>query len=154
MFSWLRSLIRAAAIVELHSSRIRVRDIAGRTEFEFEPLLSIDGAQRIVSMGRPIPASAVKTYAPFKNAAAVAEEPRIAELILAFAYARLGSVKWLKPAPRVVFSISDDHANGAKLISDGALVQLSKSAGARTTVIHRGAALSDSQAIRMLDATA
>src|SRR5688572_31236358 len=122
MFSWLRSLISAAAIVELHSSSIRVRDVAGRTAFEFEPLLSIDGSQRVVSVGRPIPASAVKTYAPFADAEAVAEEPRIAELILAFAYSKLGSVKWLKPAPQIVLSISDDHTNGARLITDGVLV--------------------------------
>ena len=152
MFSWLRSLVSAVAIVELHSSRIRVRDVSGRAAFEFEPLLNIDGSQRVVSMGRPIPASAVKTYAPFTNAETVAEEPRVAELILAFAYSRLGSVKWLKPAPRIVLSISDDHANGAKLISDGVLVQLSNSAGARKTVIHRGQAVSDSEAIRLLDA--
>jgi hypothetical protein len=121
--------------------------------FEFEPILSIDGAQRVVSVGRPIPASAVKTYAPFASPAALAEEPRIAQLILQFAYSKLGSVAWLKPAPRVVLSIHDDNANGVKPVNDTTLVDLSTSAGARTTVIHRGRAVSDAEALRMLDAT-
>jgi hypothetical protein len=152
MFTWLRSLISAAAVVELHSSRIRVRDISNGTMFELEPILSIDGAQRVVSVGRPIPASAVKTYAPFANLAALTEEPRIAQLILIFAYSKLGSVAWLKPAPRIVLSIVGGNSTGIQLMDDKALVDLSTSAGARATVIHRGRAVSDNEALRMLDA--
>jgi acetyl esterase/lipase len=152
MFTRLRSFISAAAVVELHSSRIRVRDISTRTMFEFEPILSIDGSQRVVAVGRPIPATAVKTYAPFASPLALSEEPRIAQLILAFAYSRLGSVPWLKPAPRIVLFIGGDYANGVQRMNDKTLVELSTSAGARTTVIHRGGPVSDVEAIGMLDA--
>lgn len=152
MFAWFRSLISAAAVVELHSSRIRVRDVSNRIGFEFEPLLSIDADQRVVSVGRPIPASAVKTYSPFANPAAFSEDLRIAQLILAFAYSKLGASAWLKPAPRVVLTIAADDANGARRLSDDDLVKLSSSAGARATVIHRGRIISDAEALKLLDA--
>ena len=152
MFVWLRSLISAAAIVELHSSRIRVRDVSNRKEFEFEPLLSVDADQRVVSVGRPIPASAVKSYSPFENSAAFADNPRIARLILTFAYSKLGASAWLKPAPRILLTVAADDANGAGRLSDDVLVELSASAGARTTVIHRGRAISDREALKLLDA--
>ena len=152
MFAGLRSLISAAAVVELHSSRIHVRDVSNRTDFDFEPLLSIDADQRVVSVGRPIPASAVKTYSPFTSPAAFAEDPRIAQLILAFAYSKLGASAWLKPAPRIVLAIDADDANGVRPLSDDVLVELSASAGARATVIHRGRAISDVQALKLLDA--
>ena len=152
VFTWLRSVISASAVVELHSSRIRVRDISNHKTFEFEPLLSIDATQRVVSVGRPIPASAVTTYAPFAGPAALADDPRIAQLILAFAYSKLGLSAWLKPAPRIVVTVSTDDANGAKHLSSEALVELSASAGARTTVIHRGSAISDAEALKLLDA--
>ena len=152
MFTWLRSLISAAAVVELHSSRIRVRNLSNRKSLEFEPLLSIDSTQRVVSVGRPIPASAVRTYAPFANPAALADDERIAQLILAFAYSKLGVSAWLKPAPRIVVTVGTDDANGATRLSDRALVDLSASAGARTTVIHRGSAISDEEALKLLDA--
>lgn len=152
MFTWLRSLISAAAVVELHSNRIRVRNISNRQSFEFEPLLSIDADQRIVSVGRPIPASAVRTYSPFANPVALADEPRIAQLILAFAYSKLGVRAWLNPAPRIMMTVSTDDANGAKHLSNEILVELSASAGARTTVIHRGSAISDAEAQKLLDA--
>jgi hypothetical protein len=152
MFAWLRSLVSAAAIIELHSSCILVRDISGGATFEFEPILSIDGSQRVVSVGRPIPASAVRTFAPFANPSSLAKELHIAKLILAFAYSKLGSVAWLKPAPRIVLLIKGDSASGAQLIADDALAQLSTSAGARTTVIYRGRPLSNDEALRLLDA--
>ena len=60
MFAWLRSLISADAVVELHSSHMCVRDVSNRMDFEFEPLLSVDSDQRVVSVGHPIPASAVR----------------------------------------------------------------------------------------------
>jgi hypothetical protein len=151
MFAWLRSLISAAVVVELHSARIRIRDVSGGATFEFEPVLSIDAAQRVVSVGRPISSSAVKTHAPFENPVAFAEDPRIAELILAYAYSKLGAVAWIKPAPRVVLLISNDHENGAQLLNDKTLVDLSASAGARTTLICRGTTLTDVEARRMLD---
>jgi hypothetical protein len=153
MFTWLRSLISAAAVVELHGSRFRVRDLSGKTRFEFEPILSIDGAQRVVSIGRPIPASAVKTYSPFSGPSALAEDWRIAELILAYAYSKLGSVSWLRPAPRIVLSVMQEPLNGMSGVDDETLVKLSTSAGARKTVVHRGKPVSDLEAIGLLDAT-
>ncbi|MBQ0933275.1 hypothetical protein [Ideonella alba] len=130
-----------------------MRDVSNGREFEFEPLLSIDADQRVVSVGRPIDASAVKTYSPFANPAAFAGDRRIAELILAFAYSKLGASAWLKPAPRIVLAVVADDANGARLLSDDALVELSASAGARATVIHRGGSISDVEALKLLDAT-
>jgi hypothetical protein len=152
MFGWLRSLVSASAIVELHSSRLHVRDISGKKQFQFEPTLSIDGTQRVVAIGRPIPASAVTTYAPFEGRASMAADPQIARLILAFAYSKLSPLEWLKSAPRIVLLIKRDAANGAQALDDNTLIELSKSAGARITVIHRGSSLSDDEAEKMLDA--
>jgi hypothetical protein len=152
MFIWLRSLVSASAIVELHTSLLRVRDISGQKQFEFESTLSIDGAQRVVAIGRPIPATAVRTYAPFESKAALAADSQVARLILSFAYSKLGQVKWLNPAPRIVLHIGQDSENGAQEIDDRTLIDLSKSAGARITVIHRGGRLTDGEAERILDA--
>jgi hypothetical protein len=152
VFAWLRSLISAAAVVELHSSRIRVRDVSNQKDFEFEPLLSIDADRRVVSVGRPIPPSAVKTYSPFASPVAFTNDTRIAQLILAFAYSKLGASAWLKPAPRIVLRVVADDANGARTLSDDVLADLSASAGARATVIHRGRAISDVEALELLDA--
>lgn len=152
MFAWLRSLITSAAVVELHSSRILVRDVSNRQTFEFEPLLSIDTDKRVVSVGRPIPASAVKTYSPFASPTAFADDPRIAQLILSYAYSKLGASTWFKPAPRIVLAIVGDETNEVRRLSDEALAELSASAGARATIIHRGRAISDSEALELLDA--
>jgi hypothetical protein len=103
-------------------------------------------------VGRPISASAVKTIAPFASAESLAKESRIASLILQFAYSKLGSVAWLKPAPRIVISVSGEASNGVRHAGDDVLIELSASAGARTTVIHRGKPITDVEALRMLDA--
>jgi hypothetical protein len=152
MFVYLRSLVSAAAVVELHSRRIRVRDLSGLSSFEFEPLLSVDGLQCVASIGRPIAASAVKTYAPFATPSALAQDRRVAELLLQYAYSKLGSVAWLKPAPKVVLCVPGDAANEIRHIDDETLLQLSAIAGARVTVLHRGSALSAPEAQRLLQA--
>jgi hypothetical protein len=103
-------------------------------------------------VGRPIPAAAVKTYSPFASPAAFDDDRRIAQLIMAFAYSKLGASAWLKPAPRIVLTVVADDANGARRLSDDVLIELSASAGARATVIHRGRAISDVEALKLLDA--
>jgi hypothetical protein len=50
-----------------------------------------------------------------------------------------------------VLAVSSDASNGARLIGDAALVAASAAAGARTTVIHRGKALQDADALALLD---
>jgi hypothetical protein len=151
MFAWLRSLISSAAVIELHSKRLRVRDLSHRKEFDFEPILSVDAGQRVVAIGRPIPASSVMTYSPFSAHDALVREQKFAQLILAFAYSRLGSSSWLKPAPRIVISLVNEPGNGAFKIEDAALVSCSSAAGARKTVVHRGKALTDGDALQLLD---
>ena len=152
MFAWFRSLVSSNAVVELHSRRIRVHDFSTVSTFEFEPLLSVDGSQRVVSIGRPIAASAVKTYSPFAKPSALEQDRRIAELLLQYAYSKLGSIAWLKPAPNIVLFVPGDPANEIRLINDEALVQLSAMAGARVTVVHRGSPVSAAEAQRLLHA--
>ena len=151
MFTWLRSLESATAIVELHSDRIRVRDVSGDVTFEFEPLLSIDASQQVLSIGQPLHADAVKTYAPFASRAALLQDWRIAQLILQYAYSKLGSIAWPKPAPRIVLCVNGELAEEARRLDDETLVKLSAAAGARVTVVHRGRPLSDVEAQRLLD---
>jgi hypothetical protein len=152
MFVWLRSLVCTNAVVELHSRRIRVHALSTASTFEFEPLLSVDGSPCVVSIGRPIAASAVKTYAPFANQSALEQDRRMAELLLQYAYSKLGSVAWLKPAPKIVLLVPGDPANEIRLIDDEALIQVSAMAGARITVVHRGSSVSPEEAQRLLDA--
>jgi hypothetical protein len=152
MFLWLRSLLSAECVVQLHSRRIRVRDISAGKTFDFEPVLGIDAAQCVVAIGRPIPASAVNTYEPFASPAALARDRRIAELILQYAYSRLGTSAWLKPAPKVVLHVVPEPDNAIRTIDDEALKELSRSAGARLTVVHRGKSISDDVARRELRA--
>src|SRR5687768_11438118 len=119
MFLWLRSLLSAECVVQLHSSRIRVRDLSPGTTFELEPVLAIDGEQCVVAVGRPIPASAVKTYDPFASPAALARDRRIAELILQYVYSRLGtSAAWLKPAPKVLLHVTPEPDNAMRHVDD------------------------------------
>jgi hypothetical protein len=152
MFSWIRSLVSAAAIVELHSRHIQVRDISHGRTFGFEPLLGVDGDQRVVSIGRPISVLAVKTYAPFVDPAAFAENRRIAVLLFQYVYSQLGAVGWLKPSPRILLRVDNDPSSAARLLNDESLVDLSQAAGARLTVVHRGGRLSDSDVVSRLDA--
>jgi hypothetical protein len=83
----------------LHSNRLRVRDLTNQRQFDLEPVLSIGGDQTVVAVGRPIPASAVKTYAPFASPEALAADTRIAELILMFVYSKLGPSKFVSLHP-------------------------------------------------------
>jgi len=152
MFLWLRSLLSAECVVQLHSSRIRVRDLSAGTTFELEPVLAIDGAQRVVAVGRPIPASAVKTYDPFASPAALERDRRIAELILQYVYSRLGTSAWLKPAPKVLLHVTPEPDNAMRRVDDAVLEELSSRAGARITVIHRGQSITNDDALRMLRA--
>jgi hypothetical protein len=152
VFTWLRSLFSASAIIELDSRRIGVRDLSGDTRFEFEPLLSLDASSKVVSIGRPIPASAVKTHAPLSNWAASDEQRLITELLLQYAFSKLSAISWVKPAPKIVLVVPDDTANAARRLDDATLEDLAAGAGARVTVIRRGAPVSLEEARRLLDA--
>jgi hypothetical protein len=152
MFTWLRSLASADCIFELHSTRFRLRDMSGTIVLEFEPVLAIDGETRVVSIGRPVNPVAVKVFTPFDSPAGVAEHRRIAELLLQYAYSKLSGIAWLKPSPSVVMHIPTDSRNLAQQIDDKTLALLSMTAGARRTVVYRGASLSGAEARRLLSA--
>lgn len=150
MFRLLRSLGTKDCILELHSESFRVRDLAGTPLFDFKPVLAVDDEDRVASIGLPIAASAVKTYAPFESPSALAQDRRIAELLIQFTYSKLAVVSWLRPAPAVVLHVPGDRENRARLIDDKTLVLLSTTAGARKTVVFRGSTLSASEARRRL----
>ena len=146
MLSLLRSLFTSECIVELRSDRLRVRDLVAGKEFEFAPVLSIDGERRVVSIGNATDARAVKTYAPFASAAALDADPRIAQLLLQYAYSKLGRWSWLRPAPRVLLHAPKDGPGAISGVSDATLHDLSQRAGALRTIVHRGAGLSSHEA--------
>ncbi len=147
MFTWLRSLVSPACIVEVSGKRIRVRDLGSGQEHIFDPILAIDSSQRVVSIGRPVSPAAVETFEPFMSRAAMAKDQRIAELLLQYAYSKVGANRWLKPAPRVVMVLLNDKDNSLHSVEDAALVELSGRAGAHRTVIRRGERITDQAAL-------
>jgi hypothetical protein len=150
MLSLLRSIFTTECVVELRSDRLHVCDLLTATEFEFAPILSIDGEQRVVSIGSPPDARATKTYQPFASAAALHADPHIAQLILQYAYSRLGRWSWLKFSPRVLLHVPKDGPGALAAVSDATLQDLSRRAGALRTVVYRGARLSSHEAASRL----
>lgn len=147
MFTWLRSLISPACIVEVSGKQIRLRDLRSGEEHIFDPILAIDTSQTVVSIGRPISPAAVETFEPFVSRAALAKDQRIAELLLQYAYSKVGSNRWLKPAPRVVMVLPNGKDNSLHSVEDATLVELSGRAGAYRTVIRRGERITDQVAL-------
>jgi hypothetical protein len=147
MFTWLRSLLSPACIVEVSGKRIRVRDLGSGQEHGFDPILSIDSSKRVVSIGRPVSPAAVETFEPFMSCTALAKDQRIAELLLQYAYSKVGSNRWLKPAPRVVMVLPNGKDNPLHSVEDATLVELSSRAGAHRTAIRRGERIADHVAI-------
>jgi hypothetical protein len=147
MFTWLRSLVSPACILEVSGKRMRVRDLGSGQEHAFDPILAIDSSKRVVSIGRPISPAAVETFEPFMSRSALTKDQRIAELLLQYAYSKVGSNRWLKPAPRVVMVLPNGKDNSLHSVEDADLVELSSRAGAYRTVIRRGERITDQVAI-------
>ena len=151
MFTWLRSLISSSCVVELSSQRVFIRDLGNGQQHEFSPVLGINSSNSIVSIGHPVSPTAVETFEPFASPSALVKNARMAELLVQYAYSRVGANPWIKPAPRVVLIVPRDRANALASVEDSVLLKLSERAGAFRTVIHRGSRPSDEAAIVMLD---
>jgi hypothetical protein len=149
--SLLRSIFTTECMLELRSDRLRVRDLGDGREFEFAPRLALDSQRRVVGIGTA-PAGAVKVYEPFASAAALDADRRIAQLIVQYAYSKLGRWSWLKFSPRVLLHAPKNGPGALADVSDATLHELSQSAGALRTVVHRGDALSAQEAISRLRA--
>jgi hypothetical protein len=68
-------------------------------------------------------------------------------------YSRLGtSAAWLKPAPKVLLHVTAEPNNAMRQVDDAVLEELSRRAGARITVVHRGQSITNDDALRMLRA--
>jgi len=147
MFTWLRSLVSPACILELSAKRIRVRDLRGGQVHEFAPILAVDASDRVVSIGRPVSPLGIKTFEPFLSRSALEKDPRIAELLLQYAYSKVGHNRWLKPAPRVVVLLPSGKDDPVHSVDEKAFLELSNRAGAYRTVIHRGERITDQLAI-------
>lgn len=150
MRSLLRSLFATECLVELRSDRLRVRDLVDGKEFECAPTLAVDGERRVVSIGNPVAASAVKVYEPFVSAAELDAEPLAAKLVLQYAFSKLGRWSWLRFSPRVFLHSPQNGPGAIAWISDAKLEELSQSAGALRTIVDRGRALSAEEALARL----
>jgi hypothetical protein len=151
MFTWLRSLFSSSCVVELSPQRVLVRDLGTGQQHEFSPVLSLDASSRVSSIGRPVSPAAVETIEPFANPAALAKNDRIAELLMQYAYSKIGSNQWIKPAPNVVLFVPRDRANALGPVEDSVLLNLSKRAGAHRTIVHRGERPTDEAACALLN---
>jgi len=149
MLTWLRSLVSPTCIVEVSAKRIRVRDLGSGQEHDFAPILAIDTSKCVVSIGRPVSPAAVETFEPFLSRTALAKDERMAELLLQHAYSKVGSSRWLKPAPRVVMLLPSDKNNSLHSVEDSVLLELSSRAGAHRTVIRRGERITDEAAVAL-----
>ena len=150
MFTWLRSLISPTCIVEVSANRIHVRDLGSGQEHDFAPILGIDASKCVVSIGRPVSPAAVETFEPFRSRTALAKDQRIAELLLQFAYSKVGSNRWLKPARRVVMLLPGGNDSSLHSVEDTVLLDLSNTAGAYRTIIRRGERITDDSAIALV----
>src|ERR1700754_4598043 len=146
MFTWLRSLLSHRCILELSAQRIRVRDLGSAQEHEFAPVLGIDTSRRVVSIGQPVSPAAVETFEPFSSRTALVKDARIAELLLQYAYSKVGSSRWLKPAPKVLMLLPSGRDYSLRHVEDSVLIELSSRAGAYRTVIRRGEQITDEAA--------
>lgn len=149
MFSWLRSLVSATCIVEVSAKRIRVRDLRSGEEHNFAPVLAIDTSNHVVSIGRPVSPAAVETFEPFSSRMALAKNERMGELLLQYAYSKVGSKRWLKPAPRVVMLLPSGRDDSLHSVEDSVLLELSNRAGAHRTIVRRGERITDEAAIAL-----
>lgn len=149
MSTRLRSLVTSECIVELRTDRLRVRDLVTGKDFEFAPTLAVDGQRRVLGLGSA-PAGTVKVYEPFGSAAALAAEPLAAQIILQYAYSKVGRWSWLRPAPRVLLHAPKHGPGAVDGFSDETLHELSQRAGAFRTIVHRGNALSSEEALSRL----
>jgi rod shape-determining protein MreB len=147
---WLRSLFTSECIVELRADRLRVRDLVAGKEFEFAPILAVDRERRVVGIGDAAVPAAVKVYEPFVSAAALDVEPLAAQVILQYAFSKLGRWSWLRPAPRVLLHAPKNGPGALDDFSDAMLHDLSQRAGALRTIVHRGSALSSDEALSRL----
>lgn len=150
MSTWLRSLLTSECMVELRTDRLRVRDLVAGKELEFAPILAIDSERRVVAIGDATAAGTVKVYEPFASTAALDVDPLAGRLILQYAYSKLGRWEWLRPAPRVLLHAPKHGPGALDGFSDATLHDLSQSAGALRTIVHRGNALSSEEAIERL----
>ncbi len=151
MFTWLRSLFSSSCVVELSPQRVLVRDLITGQQHEFSPVLSLDASSRVSSIGRPVSSAAVQTFEPFANSAALEKNGRMAELLMQYAFSKVGSNQWIKPAPSVVLFVPRDRANALGPVEDSVLLNLSERAGARRTVVHRGERPTDEVAYGLLN---
>jgi hypothetical protein len=150
MFTWLRSLFGSACVVELSSRRILVRDLGTGQQHEFAPVLSIDASDIVASIGHPISAAAVKTFEPFASPEELEKNERVAELLIQYAFSKIESYRWIKPAPAALLCVPMDPANAISSVDDAVLLKLAARAGARRTAIHRGDRLSEHSAKTIL----
>ena len=150
MFTWLRSLISHSCVLEVSAQRIRVRDLGNGQVHEFAPVLGIDASKCVVSIGRPVSATAVETFEPFLSRKSLAENERIAELLLQYAYSKVGSSRWLKPAPKVLMLLPSRNDDPLLHVDDSTFVELSSRAGAHRTVVRRGERIADEVAASLV----
>jgi hypothetical protein len=151
MFTWLRSLFSSSCVVELSSQRLLIRDLSNGQQHEFSPVLSLDASNVVASIGRPVSPAAIETFEPFASSTALVKNARVAELLLQYAFSRVGRNRWIKPAPSVVLIVPQDRANALALAEDSVLLNLSARAGAWRTVVHRGSRPSDEEMKAMLN---
>jgi hypothetical protein len=86
MLTWLRSLFSSSCVIELSPQRVLVRDLGTGQQHEFAPVLGVDTANRVSSIGRPVSPAAVETFEPFANSAVLVKNGRMAELLMQYAY--------------------------------------------------------------------
>ena len=151
MLTWLRSLFSSSCVIELSPQRVLVRDLGTGQQHEFAPVLGVDTANRVSSIGRPVSPAAVETFEPFANSAVLVKNGRMAELLMQYAYSKVGSNQWIKPAPSVVLCVPRDRANALGPVEDSVFLNLSKRAGAHRTVVHRGVRPTDEVACALLN---
>jgi hypothetical protein len=151
MFTWLRSLFSSSCVVEITPQRVSVRDLGNGQQHEFSPVLSLDASNRVASIGHPVSSAAVETFEPFASPSALVKNGRMAELLMQYAYSRVGSNQWIKPAPSVVLFVPRDRENALASVEDSVLLDLSERAGACRTVVHRGSRPTDEAANVMLN---
>jgi hypothetical protein len=93
-----------------------------------------------------VSAAAVETFEPFSSRKSLAENERIAELLLQYAYSKVGASQWLKPAPKVLMLLSGRDDDPLHHVEDSAFIELSSRAGAHRTVVRRGERITDEAA--------
>ena len=131
--------------LKINRDRISIRDVATGHSIQIRTVLGLDDSKNVVSVGDPVSPDATIQLNPFQHPRVLVCDYTVAEKIFIHAFREMSGGAFFRPAVVAVIHPDLDLAGGLTPLEDRALRELAESAGARKTLVHYGAALSDDE---------